>query len=248
MPTVGFCCAKSSHAFHPLREAVCVNLVWPVCGQALPSLTIWLNYMAKVQQDTTTEEKILGAARKVFISKGMAGARMQDIADEAGINKALLHYYFRSKEKLFETIFKELSLQFLPRINSLFESDLSLFQKIEIFCGEYISKMLENPFIPLFIVNEINKQPDVFLKKMWAGKKPMVGKLIQQIDEEVKKGNIKKIHPAQLLLNMVSMCIFPFIGKPLCQMVMGINETGYRQLMEERKQLVPQFIIESIRK
>ena len=204
--------------------------------------------MAKIRQDATTEDRILAAARKVFISRGMAGARMQDIADEAGINKALLHYYFRSKEKLFETIFKELSLQFLPRINALFESDLSLFQKIEIFCAEYISKMLENPFIPLFIVNEINKQPDVFLKKMWAGKKPIVGKLIQQIDEEVKKGNIKKIHPAQLLLNMVSMCIFPFIGKPLCQMVMGINETGYRQLMEERKQLVPQFIIESIRK
>jgi len=204
--------------------------------------------MAKIQQDATTEERILAAARKVFISRGMAGARMQDIADEAGINKALLHYYFRSKEKLFETIFKELSLQFLPRINALFESDLSLFQKIEIFCAEYISKMLENPFLPLFIVNEINKQPDVFLKKMWAGKKPIVGKLVQQIDEEVKKGNIKKIHPAQLLLNMVSMCIFPFIGKPLCQMVMGINETVYRQLMEERKQLVPQFIIESIRK
>ena len=204
--------------------------------------------MAKIQQDATTEERILAAARKVFISKGMAGARMQDIADEAGINKALLHYYFRSKERLFETIFKELSLQFLPRINSLFESELSLFQKIETFCDVYISKMLENPFLPLFIVNEINKQPDVFLKKMWAGKKPMVGKLIQQIDEEVKKGNIKRIHPAQLLLNMVSMCIFPFIGKPLCQMVMGINETSYRQLMEERKQLVPQFIIESIRK
>ena len=143
--------------------------------------------MAKVQQDTTTEEKILAAARKVFIAKGMAGARMQDIADEAGINKALLHYYFRSKEKLFETIFKELSLQFLPRINSLFESELSLFEKIEIFCSEYISKMVENPFIPLFIVNEMNKQPEIFLKKMWGGKKPVVAKLVQQIDEEVKK-------------------------------------------------------------
>ena len=204
--------------------------------------------MAKIPQDATTEDKILAAARKVFIAKGMAGARMQDIADEAGINKALLHYYFRSKEKLFETIFKELSLQFIPRINSVFESDLSLYEKIEIFCAEYISKLLENPFIPLFIVNEMNKQPDVFLKKMWGGKKPVVAKLIQQIDQEVRKGNIKKIHPAQLLLNMVSMCIFPFIGKPLCQLVMGINETGYRQLMEDRKKLVPQFIIESIRK
>jgi TetR/AcrR family transcriptional regulator len=204
--------------------------------------------MVKVQQDRTTEDRILHAARKVFIAKGMAGARMQDIADEAGINKALLHYYFRSKEKLFETIFKELSIQFLPRVNAVFESDLPLFDKIETFCSEYISKMIENPFIPLFIVNEINKQPEVFLKKMWGGKKPLVGKLVLQIEAEVKKGKIKRIEPAQLLLNMVSMCIFPFVGKPLCQMVMGISESGYRQLMEERKKLVPQFIIESISK
>ena len=204
--------------------------------------------MVKTQQDTTTEQKILDAARKVFIAKGMAGARMQDIADEAGINKAMLHYYFRSKEKLFETIFKELSIEFLPRVNAIFESDLSLFEKIEVFCSEYISRMMENPFIPLFIVNEINKQPEIFLKKMWGGKRPQIGKFLQQIESEIQKGTIERIHPAQLMLNMVSMCIFPFIGKPLCQMVMGINESGYRKLMEERKTLVPQFIIESIRK
>lgn len=204
--------------------------------------------MVKVQRDGTTEERILDAARKVFIAKGMAGARMQDIADEAGINKALLHYYFRNKEKLFETIFRELSVEFMPRVNFIFESDLPLFEKIEVFCSEYIARMMENPFIPLFIVNEINKQPEVFLKKVWGEKRPMVGKLLRQIESEIEKGKIKQIHPAQLMLNMVSMCIFPFIGKPLCQMVMGINEPGYRKLMEERKKLVPQFIIESIRK
>jgi TetR/AcrR family transcriptional regulator len=204
--------------------------------------------MGKVQRDSTSEEKILEAARKVFIAKGMAGARMQDIADEAGINKALLHYYFRSKEKLFETIFKELSFQFLPRVNFIFESDLPLFSKIEMFCSEYISKMIESPFIPLFIVNEMNKQPETFLKKMWGTKKPLVSKFIEQVEQEVKKGRIRKIQPTHLLLNMVSMCIFPFVGKPLCQLVMGINEPTYRQLLEERKKLVPQFIIQSISK
>jgi AcrR family transcriptional regulator len=204
--------------------------------------------MAKLQRDSTSEERILQAARKVFISKGMEGARMQDIADEAGINKALLHYYFRSKEKLFETIFKELSFQFLPRVNFIFESDLPLFSKIEMFCSEYISKMVENPFIPLFIINEMNKQPETFLKKMWGGKKPLVSKFIEQVKHEVKKGRIRKTQPIHLLLNMVSMCIFPFVGKPLCQMVMSINETKYQELIEERKKLVPQFIIQSISK
>ena len=211
-------------------------------------LTIWLNYMAKTQQDGTTEERILNAAKKVFISRGMAGARMQDIADEAGINKALLHYYFRSKEKLFETIFIEMSQQFLPRVNSIFESDMKLFEKIETFCSEYISKIIENPFIPLFILNEVNKQPDAFIRKMWGGKKPQVAKLVEQIESEIKKGTIRKINPAHLLLNMISMCVFPFVGKPLCQMIMGIPDNQFRQLMEERKILVPKFIIDSISK
>jgi len=205
--------------------------------------------MAKIQQqDGTTEEKIFNAAKKVFIAKGMAGARMQDIADEAGINKALLHYYFRNKEKLFETIFIEMSLRFLPRVNSIFESDMSLFEKIETFCREYISKIIENPFIPLFILNEINKQPETFLKKMWGGKKPQVAKLVEQIESEIKKGKIRKLNPDHLLMNMISMCIFPFVGKPLCQRILGLNETQFRNLMEERKKEVPKFIIDSISK
>jgi AcrR family transcriptional regulator len=204
--------------------------------------------MVKVQQDRTTEDRILHAARKVFIAKGMAGARMQDIADEAGINKALLHYYFRNKEKLFEKIFLELSDQLIPRVNAIFESDLPLFQKIENFCEQYISKMMENPFIPIFLVYEMNKQPDTFLKKMWGNKKPQPAKLVQQIEADIRKGKIKKIDPTQLLINMVSMCIFPFIGKPLCQLVMGISEAQYKQLLEERKKIIPQFIIESISK
>ena len=205
--------------------------------------------MAKIQQqDGTTEEKIFNAAKKVFIAKGMAGARMQDIADEAGINKALLHYYFRNKEKLFETIFIEMSLRFLPRVNSIFESHMSLFEKIETFCTGYISKIIENPFIPLFILNEINKQPETFLKKMWGGKKPQVAKLVEQIESEIKKGKIRKLNPDHLLMNMISMCIFPFVGKPLCQRILGLNETQFRNLMEERKKEVPKFIIDSISK
>src|SRR6185437_7301913 len=96
-------------------------------------LTIWLNSMVKNKKEKTAEEKILDAAKKVFVTKGMAGARMQDIADEAGINKALLHYYFRSKEKLFEMIFAEAAEKLFPKINAIFESDVPLFEKIERF-------------------------------------------------------------------------------------------------------------------
>src|SRR5882672_3266473 len=108
-------------------------------------LTIWLNYMVNKKKNDTTEEKILAAARKVFTTKGMSGARMQDIADEAGINKALLHYYFKNKQKLFEEIFMEAAGKLFPKINQIFKSDQPLFIKIEQFCDEYITVVLENP-------------------------------------------------------------------------------------------------------
>ena len=95
-----------------------------------------------MKKDFTTEEKILTAAKQVFLTRGMDGARMQDIADEAGINKALLHYYFRSKDQLFEKIFLEVAHAFLPRVLGILESESTLFEKIERFCNEYISQVM----------------------------------------------------------------------------------------------------------
>lgn len=204
--------------------------------------------MVKVKLQDSTETKILGAARKVFIAKGMAGARMQDIANEAGINKALLHYYFRNKEKLFETIFLEMSIRFWPQVNMIFESEMLLFEKIESFCEAYIDKIIENPFLPLFVLNELNRHPAVFVKKLWKSGPPNVKKLVAQIDIEVKAGNIIPVSPIQLLMNMISLCVFPFLGKPMFQLVLGLDETQYRQLMQLRKKEVPRFIISSIKK
>ena len=211
-------------------------------------LTIWLNCMVNMKKDASTEEKILAAAKKVFISKGMAGARMQDIADEAGINKALLHYYFKSKEQLFEKIFLELSQRFWPQLNSIFESDEPLFEKIEHFCSVYIDKIRENPYIPLFVLYEMNQRPTQFIKKMFGGKVPKPAKLLAQMEADVKAGKIKPIQPHQLMMNMVSMCIFPFVAKPMILTTLNLSESAFAALMEERKKAVPKFIIDSLRK
>ena len=204
--------------------------------------------MAGVKKDQTTEEKILKAARKVFIRDGMSGARMQDIADEAGINKALLHYYFSNKEKLFQTIFKEVTLDFLPRMNAIFESDMPLFEKVHSFCREYIAQVAANPFIPQFMFSEMNKQPDKLLKKMWGDKRPQIQKLTAQIQEEIAKGNIKPIHPLHLVMNMFAMCVFPFVAKPMLQFATTISDHQFMELMEQRKTVIPNFIIDAIRK
>jgi AcrR family transcriptional regulator len=200
-----------------------------------------------MKKDDTTEEKILAAARKVFITKGMAGARMQDIADEAGMNKALLHYYFRSKEQLFENIFVKLTQGFWEQISSIFESDDPLFQKIYTFCDVYIEKVIRNPYIPLFVLYEMNQRPSGFIKKIFRENIPRPAKLMQQIEAEVKAGKIRPIHPAQLLMNMLSMCVLPFIGKPMFMAVMSIDDKVFLDLMQQRKKLVPEFIINSIK-
>jgi AcrR family transcriptional regulator len=212
-------------------------------------LTIWLNYMVKKKKDQTTEQKILDAAKKVFVQKGMSGARMQDIADEAGINKAMLHYYFRNKEKLFEVIFMGAAGKLFPKINEIFESDQPLFEKIESFCAEYITVIGENPYLPLFVLNEINQDPELFFKKVWAGKsRPQPQKFLEQIEREVKKGTIKRISPLQLLMNLISMTIFPFVAKPMIEKTLGLDELQFRGLMEQRKKEIPKFIIDAIKK
>lgn len=201
------------------------------------------------KKDSTTEEKILAAAKKIFVQKGMAGARMQDIADEAGINKALLHYYFRNKEKLFEVIFLAAAERLFPRINRIFEADMPLFEKIEEFCEEYITIVMENPYLPLFVFNEITQDPEYFLSKVWPGKtQPHPEKLLAQIEKEVRKGTIRNISPLHLLLNLISMTIFPFVAKPLFQKNMGVDDLQWRSIMEQRKKEIPQFIIHAIKK
>lgn len=205
--------------------------------------------MGKRTIDLSTEQKILVAAKKVFVSKGMAGARMQDIADEAGINKALLHYYFRSKEKLFEVIFMEAAHKLFPKINSIFEADTPLFEKISQFCEEYIPVIMENQYLPLFVLNEINKEPARFLSKVWSKENlPRPQKFLEQIEREIKRGTIKKINPLHLLMNLISLSIFPFVAKAMFQYTLGLNEIQYRGIMEERKKTIPAFIIDSIKK
>ncbi|HLX93206.1 MAG TPA: TetR/AcrR family transcriptional regulator [Puia sp.] len=198
--------------------------------------------------DDTTENKILGAARKVFWEKGMAGARMQDIADQAGINKALLHYYYRSKEKLFEVIFREASSLFFMKIAGIIESDIPLFAKIESFCGEYIAMLSQNPYLPLFVLNEANKQPYRFKQRFWKNRENLFERFARDIMMEIENKKIRPLKPAHLFMNMVSMCVFPFIAKPIWMMSSGMKEDEFIHFLEERKKIVPEFIICSIKK
>jgi AcrR family transcriptional regulator len=205
--------------------------------------------MVKARKDTNTEEKILIAAREVFIEKGLAGARMQDIADRAEINKAMLHYYFKNKDMLFEVIFRETAGKLFPHFEKLMESDLNFFDKIRSIVSSYIEMIIQNPYLPLFVMNEMNKNPEIGIKTFFEAQKPgFVKKFRESIDENIKAGLIQPINPIHLIINIFSMCAFPFIAKPMIKLLTGVEDEQFKNLMEQRKVLVAEFIINSIRK
>lgn len=198
--------------------------------------------------ETTTEEKILEAAKEVFTQKGFGATRMQEIADVAGINKGLLHYYFRSKNKLFQAVFEEAFGQFALRINEVFGADMPLLEKIEAFVGKYIDIMIANPALPSFVVSELHQKGDAFVKELMSRKnKPNPLPLIGQIQMEAQAGRIKAVNPFHLVLNMISLCAFPFIARPIFQGIVQVDDETYLKLMESRKQEIIDFIHSAIR-
>jgi len=195
---------------------------------------------------TETETKILAAAKRVFVRKGMAGARMQEIADEAGINKALLHYYFRSKEKLFEAVFISAFSEMMPKLMQILSSELSFFDKIRLFFNNHVSFLQANPFLPVFILNELTQNPDRLIKTFQISKMLETSNFLRQIELEIAEGRIKPIDPIQLIINVLSLSIFPFAGGPMIRGVFNLSSDDFDALIERRKTEIPEFVINAI--
>ncbi len=198
------------------------------------------------EKDTTKEVDILNAAKRIFQRKGLDGARMQEIADEAGINKALLHYYYRSKQLLFEAVFKGAFLLLAPQLNKILNEESSLFDKIRNFTASYNSFVMKHPYLPNFIIQELNRNPD-FVKKLANEKHfPNLENFKKQVDLSVKQGVIKQISAEQLFINIIALNLFPFLAAPLIKGFLQITDTNYQDLLEKRKTEVADFIIDSI--
>jgi TetR/AcrR family transcriptional regulator len=196
----------------------------------------------------TTEEKIFNAARIVFQKKGFAGARMQEIADEAGINKSMLHYCFKNKQLLFEAVLMNAFSQLAPQINEIFNSDETVFEKIRKFTNSYISFVLINPYLPPFVIQEMNNNPEFVMTILNHKNRPNPTPLLTQIEKEIADGIIKPIHPKQLLLDIFSMTVFPFAAKMMVRGIIQLSETEFNEMMEKRKTSIAETIINSIKK
>jgi len=197
-------------------------------------------------QDFSQEQLILDAAMKVFMRKGYDGARMQEIADEAGMNKALLHYYFRSKEQLFQKIFKESFRKFWPTIELTLTIDNSDIRKvIRAIVDGYVTMLETMPYLPNFIIGEINRNPGKVADLIKdSGIKPQA--IITALTQAMNRGELVRMNPHELIIYLIGLCVFPVLARPLIGQMLYENNEAYQQFLANRCESVYDFICRSV--
>ena len=216
--------------------------------------------MAKAKKPTTardgeTEQRILDAARTVFLTRGTAGARMQEIAQEAGVNQALLHYYFRSKEGLSSAVFCQIASRIFPALVQTLGADITIDEKIERLVALYLDNLSRNPFLPGYLLSELHHHPKRVQQLLASALgaepgqvlPPLFEKLGKQINERVTAGIMRPIAPEQFAINLISLCIFPFAARPMLTVVFGMDDAAFARFIEQRKTELPAFFRNALR-
>lgn len=194
--------------------------------------------LAEIEE--TTEAKILAAAELVFLRDGYAGSRMQDIADTANINKAMLHYYFRNKDKLFEQIFDKNTKILFPQFEEIIASGLSFETTVHTIVEKYFEVLIANPFIPLFVITAVNDpERAYFIEKLPYN---INRKLAEKYLADFSKGLVKQLNPFQLIISVMSMCFFPFMAKPIITKAIDGSGFHFDQLMKARTAELKMYI------
>jgi AcrR family transcriptional regulator len=206
-------------------------------------------------RDRDTEQRILDAAHAVFVRRGTHGARMQEIAEEAGVNKALLHYYFRSKARLSEAIFRRVASGLFGRVGAILGGPTALDEKVRQVVALYLDQLSATPYAPGYVISEINQHPErakqlleaIAQLRAQAIGEHFLGTLDRQLKEAARAGRIRPISLDQFLANLASLCVFPFVARPMLATVLQLDDRGFERFIRERKATLPDFILNALR-
>ena len=196
--------------------------------------------------DQETEKRIFAAATAVFHEQGYHGARMQEIARRAGINQSMLHYYFRTKDRLFEEVFRLSARQVISPVMEIFKSDSPIRKKVETFVETYIASVVDNPHVPGFIMEELRRNPGGLKDFVGEQTRGVFAGMAAQINDAVSRGEIAPIEPAQFVVNLLSLCVFPFVARPMLQTLTGMSNDEYARFIASRKKEVVRFIFNAL--
>ncbi|MBF9221668.1 TetR/AcrR family transcriptional regulator [Hymenobacter ruricola] len=196
--------------------------------------------------DASTRDRILAIASTVFYQKGLSGARMQEIADLAGINKAMLHYYFKSKEQLFDTVFRGALGQFLGGIAPVLNGEAPLPEKIAQYVAYTTDALAENPALAAFIVHELQQHPERLTAQF--GQQALVDwpAFRQQLAATGHPRHQAPNAAEHLFANIVALCVYPVLAQPLLRRIMHKTEAQYRSFLKERQLLITQMLLQQL--
>ena len=200
--------------------------------------------------DRSTEERILEAAHTVFVREGTRSASLKDIAQEADVNQALLHYYFSDKKTLADTVFEQVASDFIPQIQEVFVAQQPVEEKVEKIVQKYMHLLNNNPYLPLYVVGELNQNPDEMKERIRTmGLAPFddLDLLDEQLRRRAEDGELRPISAEQFVVNLLSLCIFPFIARPLIETMFGMEEDAFERFIEKRAQQIPDFFLDGLR-
>lgn len=206
-------------------------------------------------QEDHTEDRILDAAHAVFLRTGTAGARMQEIAREAGVNQALLHYYFRSKDRLAEAVFQRVARGLIIPVFAILTADLPLDEKVVRVVRLELDTLSRSPLLPGYLISELTHRPDrapqfiaAVLGEGPEKVRPRVFKALRrQIDAEVRAGRMRPIAPEQFAINLMALCIFPFAARPMIRVLLGVDDAGFDRIIRRRRKELPAFIMGALK-
>lgn len=205
--------------------------------------------MVKAENEKQTEERIFDAATEVFEEKGFAATRMQEIADRAGINKSLLHYYFRSKELLFEAVFDKLLDKMFSKVLGVFSSDKTFEEKIRLYYAEHISFFQKNPRLPIFIMSEIALNPERLKERFNSLDFIKVRDTVMKTHaREMKAYHIRKEDWPQFVVTLISLTVFPYATQEIIKMLLSKSEAkmSFTTFMNERKDYAADFVLNAL--
>jgi TetR/AcrR family transcriptional regulator len=207
------------------------------------------------KRDKDTEQPILKGAHAVFLRRGTAGARMHEIAAEAGVNQALLHYYFRSKEQLAKAVFEWAASQLMPQVLRVLASSTSLEDKVKHVVELEIRHLSERPYLSGFVISEITHHPERAGELIAAATgrsrenlwRTVVLTLQKQLRGEAAAGRIRPIKAEQFVVNLMSLCIFPFAGRPMIMAMFQLDDAGFSKFIESRRRELASFFLGALR-
>lgn len=200
--------------------------------------------------EPSTEERILDAAHTVFVRKGTSNTNLKEIAEEADVNQALLHYYFRDKKTLADTVFEQVASRFIPEIQSVFTADRPIEDKVETIAKKYVRMVREKPYLPLYVVGEINQNPDEMKARLRSlDLVPFEGldRLDEQLKQEADAGRLRRMSAEQFVVNLLSLSIFPFIARPLIETMLDMDDAAFDAFIDERADALATFVMNGLR-